>query len=162
MIRTGIVALTAVAALLAPATAAGGGTVVDGFVVEHVPPGTGARVGTHEFEWEDVAFTSQVWERGPDAEGGYAVDLTVKVLRGARLSDAEATRAFLAEYHEQDPAGWVPFDHHGRPGAQREGAVFWWERPGVALEVSLDVGRFGEAELLTTALGVRSADPPPQ
>ncbi len=161
MIRTGIVALAAAAALLAPA-GTGGGTVVDGFVVEHVPPETGARVGTHEFEWEDVAFTSQVWERGPDAEGGYAVDLTVKVLRGPRLADAEATREFLAEYHEQDAAGWAPFEHRGRPGARRDGAVFWWEEPGVAVEVSLDVGRFGEDELLATALGVRPADPPPQ
>lgn len=131
---------------------------VDGFVVDHVPAGAGERVGEFAFEWEDVTFRSQVWERGPDAAGAYAVDLTVKVLRGARLTDLAATRAFLAEYHEQDPAGWTAYDHHGQPGHRRPDAVFWWAGPGVAVEVSLDGTRFAEAELAATALGVHAEE----
>lgn len=131
--------------------------VVDGVTVEHVPEGVGSQVSTFDYEWEDVAFRSQVWERGPDAAGAYAVDLTVKVLRADRLTDLAATAAFLAEYHEQDPATWTAFDHHGQPGHRRPGSVFWWDAPGVAVEVSLDGERFPEAELAATALGIRPA-----
>lgn len=128
---------------------------VDGFVVAHVPAGTGQRVGEFAFEWEDVTFRSQVWERGPDATGAYAVDLTVKVLRGARLTDLAATREFLAGYHEQDPSTWEAYEHLGQPGHRRPDAVFWWACPGVAVEVTLDGTRFAESDLTATALGVR-------
>lgn len=94
-------------------------------------------------------------ERGPDAEGAYAVDLTVKLLRGERLTDPAATRDFLAGYHEQDATAWTPFDHHGEPGFRRPGAAFWWTGPGTAVEVSMDESRFGFDELTATALGVR-------
>lgn len=99
-------------------------------VVTHVPAGVGTRVGGFAYEWEDVGFRSRVWGRGPDADGAFGVDLPVEVLRGDRLADVAATRAFLAEYHEQDPAGRLPFDHDGRPGWARPDAVFRQAGPG--------------------------------
>lgn len=130
-------------------------SVVDGFVVGHLPAGVGTQTSTHDYEWEDVTFHSLVWERGPDAEGAFAVDLMVKTLRGAQLVDLAATREFLAGYHEQDPAAWTAFDVGGNPGYRRPGAVFWWVEPGLAVEVGLDGSRFPDSEVVATTLGIR-------
>ncbi|RCV58163.1 hypothetical protein [Marinitenerispora sediminis] len=132
---------------------------VDGFVVEHVPAGAGALESDFEFEWGDVAFTERVWERQLEG-GGYRVDLTVAVLRGERLSDLGATREFLTEYHERDPAGWrvEPFQHGARPGGIAEDLAFWQVEPGVAVSVRVDPDRFGVEDVRETALGVRPVE----
>ncbi|MFK4090054.1 hypothetical protein ACI2LF_38445 [Kribbella sp. NPDC020789] len=127
---------------------------VDGFVIEHLPAGIGTP-SDFEYEWEDVVFHSRVWETGPDPEGAFKVDLTVKTLRGAKLTDLEALKAFLAEYEEKDPAGWElrpvkigPYD-----GLAAADEVFYFVSPGLAGQVSLDRERFSDDDLTSTAVG---------
>lgn len=131
-----------------------GGTV-DGFGIRWLPPGAGASVSDFEYEWDDVSFTSRVWESGSD-DAGWSVDLQVIVLRGTSLTDAGAMHAFLAGYHERDPQTWAQhrFDHRGRPGFRTEAAVFWLAKPGVAVWVGLDRDRFDDRALVRTACGV--------
>lgn len=149
MIRYIAAGLALLLALTTIGAAAPQPPVVDGFAVGYVPAGVGPQVSTFTYRWADVTFRSQVWERGPDDAGAYAVDLTVKTLRGERLTDVEALRAFLADYHEQDPSTWREIA--AERAYQRPGAVFRFVEPGLATEVSLDETRFDEAEFLATA-----------
>jgi hypothetical protein len=128
---------------------------LDGFVIKHVPAGVGELESDFAYEWEDVAFHSRVWETGPDAAGGYRVDLTVQTLRGTTLSDLEAVRAFLVEYLERDPEAWpLRQVKVGRyDGYRDDERVFWFVSPGVAASVAIDRERFGGAELCRTARG---------
>lgn len=131
--------------------------VVDGFTIDHLPRQVGPNVSEFAFEWADVTLRSKVWETGPDAEGRHRVDLTVKVMRGDRLTDLPSLRGYLAEYHEVDPATWEleRFRHaDGHCGRLRDGAVFWSVRPGVAIEVSADPRRISRDELVRTANGI--------
>ena len=127
---------------------------LDGFVIEHLPDGIGTPTD-FEYEWEDVSFHSRVWETGPDPEGGYKVDLTVKTLRGEKLTDLEALKAFLTEYEEKDPESWDlrPIKVGQYDGLAAEDEVFYFISPGVAAEVSIDLSRFTEQDLLDTATG---------
>ncbi|GAB2670826.1 hypothetical protein [Kribbella swartbergensis] len=127
---------------------------LDGFVIEHLPGGIG-RPTDFEYEWEDVSFHSRVWETGPDPEGAYKVDLTVKTLRGQNLTDLEALKAFLVEYEEKDPETWQlrPVKVGQYDGLAAEDEVFYFVAPGLAAEVSLDRERFSEQDLLDTANG---------
>ena len=127
---------------------------VDGFVIEHLPDGIGTPAD-FEYEWEDVSFRSRVWETGPDPEGAYKVDLTVKTMRGEKLSDLEALKAFLVEYEEKDPETWElrPVKVGEYDGLVADDEVFYFVSPGVAAEVSLDRERFSERDLLDTATG---------
>ena len=127
---------------------------LDGFVIEHLPDGIGTPTD-FEYEWEDVSFHSRVWETGPDPEGAYKVDLTVKTLRGEKLTDLEALKAFLTEYEEEDPETWElrPVKAGEYDGLLGDDEVFYFVSPGVAAEVSLDRGRFSEQDLLDTATG---------
>lgn len=127
---------------------------LDGFVIEHLPEEIGAP-SDFEYEWEDVTFRSRGWETGPDPEGAYKVDLTVKTLRGAKLTDLEAVRAFLTEYEEKDPATWElrPVKVGEYDGLAADDEVFYFVSPGVAAEVSIDRDRFNERHLLDTAAG---------
>ena len=127
---------------------------LDGFVIEQLPDGIGTPTD-FEYEWEDVSFHSRVWETGPDPEGAYKVDLTVKTMRGEKLSDLEALKAFLAEYEEKDPETWElrPVKVGEYDGLVAGDEVFYFVSPGVAAEVSLDRERFSEQDLLDTATG---------
>ncbi|TCO34218.1 hypothetical protein EV652_102284 [Kribbella steppae] len=127
---------------------------LDGFVIEHLPDGIGTPTD-FEYEWEDVSFHSRVWETAPDPEGAYKVDLTMKTMRGEKLSDLEALKDFLAEYEEKDPETWElrPVKVGAYDGLVAGDEVFYFVSPGVAAEVSLDRGRFSEQDLLDTATG---------
>ncbi|MFD2083319.1 hypothetical protein [Actinopolymorpha cephalotaxi] len=130
---------------------------LDGFLVGSVPAGVGELVTDFAFEWEEVAHRSRVWESGPDADGGYQVDLTVDVLRGESLTSAGALRDYLTDYYERDPATWRldPFKQHGQPGWHDGTIAFWLAAPGVGVAVKLDRERFGAGDLLRTAYGIR-------
>jgi hypothetical protein len=127
---------------------------LDGFVIEHLPRGIGTPTD-FEYEWEDISFHSRVWETGPDPEGAYKVDLTVKTLRGEKLTDLEALKAFLVVYEEKDPDTWDlrPVKVGEYDGLLADHEVFYFVSPGLAAEVSLDRERFSEQDLLTTAAG---------
>jgi hypothetical protein len=127
--------------------------VLDGFRLTHLPAGLGAP-SDFAYEWDEVAFCSRDWEsRHGD---GWRVDLTVETLRGDRLTSLAALRGYLTDYLEQGP-DWrltpVTIGHHS--GLRTDDRVFWLVRPGVAVSVSIDPERYGVAELLRTARGVR-------
>jgi hypothetical protein len=133
--------------------------ILDGFVIDHLPGGIG-RPSDFEYEWDDVVFHSRVWETGPDPEGATKVDLTVKTIRGEKVIDLESLRAFLTEYHEQDPATWelTAIDVAGYGGYRADDQVFFFISPGIAAEVSIDRTRFTEDDLLATASGFHPED----
>ncbi|WP_063828583.1 hypothetical protein [Actinopolymorpha alba] len=132
--------------------------VLDGFAICVLPRGLGSLVTDFEYEWEGVTHRSRVWETGPDKDGAYRVDLTVKVMRGASLTSLEALRDYLADYHERDPAEWKlkAFDNNGRPGYRTADEAFWWEAPGVAVSVTINGERYAERDLVRTAKGLRA------
>ena len=129
---------------------------LDGFVIDHLPEGLGTP-SDFEYEWEDVSFHSRVWETGPDPEGAFKVDLTVKTVRGEKLTDLEALKAFLIEYEERDPDNWelTPVKVGGYDGLFAGNEVFYFIEPGVAAEVTIDHERFTDEDLLDTAAGFR-------
>ena len=133
---------------------------LDGFVIENLPDGIGTP-SDFEYEWEDVRFHSRVWETGPDPEGAYKVDLTVKTLRGEKLTDIEALKAFLIEYEEKDPDSWelTQVKVGGYDGLLAGNEVFYFVAPGVAAEVTIDHDRFTDEDLLDTAAGFRPETP---
>jgi hypothetical protein len=136
-----------------PSTEQRAGTL-DGFVIENLPDGLGTP-SDFEYEWEDVSFHSRVWETGPDAEGAFKVDLTVKTLRGERLTDLEAVKDFLVEYEEKEPGDWQlePVKVGGYDALFSGNEVFYFIEPGVAAEVTIDHERFTDEDLLDTAAG---------
>ncbi|GLW09434.1 hypothetical protein Misp01_45630 [Microtetraspora sp. NBRC 13810] len=149
-----LVAAAGLVLTLAGPSAAEGGDMLDGFVIGHVPRDAGPSVSDFEYEPEDgVRFTSRVWERKTAA--GYAVDLTVIVVRAGRFGTLGHLRDFMSAYHERDPSSWTAVQVGSRPGLKADDQVFWLVRPGVAVSVALDTGRFGAGELLAVAERVR-------
>jgi hypothetical protein len=136
-----------------PSTEQKAGTL-DGFVIENLPDGLGTP-SDFEYEWEDVSFHSRVWETGPDPEGAFKVDLTVKTLRGEKLTDLEAVKDFLVEYEEKEPGDWQlePVKVGGYDGLFAGNEVFYFIEPGVAAEVTIDHERFTDEDVLDTAAG---------
>ncbi|WBB75377.1 hypothetical protein O7602_07640 [Micromonospora sp. WMMD1128] len=114
------------------------GGELDGFHIGFLPPGIGEVGSDFASEWEDVSFATRVWER--QVEDGYRVDLRVHVLRGERLTDLGAVRAFLADYHERDGGAWelADFAHPDGPGLIGAAEAFWLVEPGVAVDVLVD------------------------
>ncbi|MFD7156102.1 hypothetical protein ACFV9C_15955 [Kribbella sp. NPDC059898] len=141
-------------ASVAPSTEQKAGTL-DGFVIENLPDGIGTP-SDFEYEWSDVSFHSRVWETGPNAEGAFKVDLTVKTIRGEQLTDLETLKDFLVEYEEKDP-GWqlTPVKVGGYDGLFAGDEVFYFIEPGVAAEVTIDHERFTDEDVLDTAAGFR-------
>ncbi|MBW4702289.1 hypothetical protein [Micromonospora sp. RL09-050-HVF-A] len=128
---------------------------LDGFHVGWVPDGAGELVSDFASEWEDVSFASRVWERA--VEDGYRVDLRVHVLRGERLTTLLQVRDFLAGYHERDSAEW-PLAEFGRGdgvGLTGGGEAFWLVRPGLAVDVLVDVDRFDAEASIEVASSIR-------
>ncbi|TCC10002.1 hypothetical protein [Kribbella soli] len=136
-----------------PSTEQRAGTL-DGFVIENLPDGLGTP-SDFEYEWEDVSFHSRVWETGPDSEGAFKVDLTVKTLRGEKLTDLEAVKDFLVEYEEKEPGDWQlePVKVGGYDALFAGNEVFYFIEPGVAAEVTIDHDRFTDEDVLDTAAG---------
>lgn len=136
-----------------------GGYVLDGFEIICLPDGLGANVSNFEYEFEGVAFKTQVWETGPDEQGAYQTDLNVMVLRGERLRDVQALRDYLTFYQERDPREWHldRIRHHGHPGYLGDDQAFWLVRPGLGVLVKVYGERFDQRDVITVAGGVREA-----
>lgn len=129
-------------------------TVLDGLSLLHLPD----RLGTasdFEFEWGGVAFVQRVWETEIEP-GVWRVDLQVHAMRGDRLADLDALRAFLAEYHERDD-DWktAPFGQDGFT-SEREAARLL--APGLAIEVRDPFGRQGVGQVDTVAAAILTND----
>ncbi|MBR8744585.1 hypothetical protein DSY14_23175 [Nocardiopsis sp. MG754419] len=136
---------------------------MDGFTVTHLPDRVGTQTTPADFtyEWEDVAFTSRVWEQAKEG-GGFQVVLQILVLRGDALTDLTAARAFLAHYHERDPDTWelADFDREdGDAGLYGDTEAFWAPAERVVVEVRDASGLLGQEELLATARGVLTENP---
>lgn len=131
---------------------------LDGFRLGHLPAGLGELVSDFAYEWGGVSFASRVWERGPDSDGAYSVDLMVSVLRGARLDDGPGLRRFMKHYLEEDAPDWAWISVRGQPGWIGEGRIFFLVKPGVAVSILLDTDRFSWLELLRIAYGISPAD----
>ncbi|MDG4805243.1 hypothetical protein O7634_00530 [Micromonospora sp. WMMD1120] len=142
-----------------PASRDGG--ELDGFRIGHLPPDVGDLASDFASEWEEVSFSTRMWER--QVEDGHRVDLRVHVLRGDRLSSLAELRDFLAEYHERDPADWAlrGFQHGEEPGLIGAAEAFWLVEPGVALDVLLDPERFTPDALRAIAVGITAAPTDP-
>ncbi|MFG1912622.1 hypothetical protein [Kribbella sp. NPDC048928] len=140
---------------VSPSTEQKAGTL-DGFVIENLPDGIGSP-SDFEYEWEDVSFHSRVWETGPDPEGAFKVDLTVKTIRGDKITDLEALKDFLVEYEEKEPGSWqlTPVKVGGYDALFAGDEVFYFVEPGVAAEVTIDHERFTDEDVLDTAAGFR-------
>ncbi|MCW2597565.1 MAG: hypothetical protein JWP39_3453 [Jatrophihabitans sp.] len=136
----------------AGAVGAGPSATVGGFGFSRLPAGLGAR-SDFVYDYDDVDFTSAVWETGPDADGGYRVDLDITVMHGIRLSSPRALQDWFIAYEERPPAEarYVPVRIHGRRGWVSRDEVFWLVRPGVALAVRLDGARWTRSDVLRVA-----------
>ncbi|MEV0806732.1 hypothetical protein [Micromonospora sp. NPDC050200] len=123
---------------------------LDGFRIGYLPPGVGELISDFVTEWEDVRFTTRVWESPVDE--GYRVDVRVHVLRGGRLGTLADVRDFLVEYDER-PADWAltAFRHGDAEGLTDGSEAFWLVEPGVAVDLRVDPERFDTATPLTIA-----------
>jgi hypothetical protein len=127
------------------------GDVIGGLAITHLPDGLGAS-SDFEFEWGGVRFTQRVWESEVE-DGVWRVDLQVQAMRGERLSDKEAMRGFLGEYHEKDDA-WAP-EPFGDRGFSDEREVSALVERGLAVEVRDPFGRQGADVIRAVAEGIR-------
>lgn len=142
-----------------PSPAAADPVTVDGFQVTYLPHDISAAPSPFAYEWGGVRFQSQVWESGNDQDG-WKVDLTISVLRGARLSTPVGLKAFWKKYTDGDSQPWRPrpVKVNGKPGFRSGDRIVWLEKPGVAPTVSLDDSRLGATELVPTAAGLREIE----
>lgn len=151
----------ALALVAAPAAASPRGGELDGFTIGYLPDQIDDQTSVSDFdyEWGGVSFSSRVWETTLEG-GGARVVLQVLVMRGDRLTDLSAVRGFLTDYHERSP-DWelTEFDNNGHTALHGGTEAFWTPFRGVAVEVRDAFGLVGQKELLTTARGVRVANP---
>ncbi|MEO3863782.1 hypothetical protein [Acrocarpospora sp. B8E8] len=131
------------------------GGKLDGFTIGWIPAGVGAQVSDFPYEWEDVSFVSRVWEH--EVDGVSQVDLKIAVMRGPRLATLADLRAFLAEYHEYDPAAWRldEFQNGGHRGFINASEAFWLSSAGVGVSVRIPSGGVTREELYRTAASIR-------
>ncbi|MGA8113529.1 MAG: hypothetical protein WCA46_07710 [Actinocatenispora sp.] len=129
---------------------------LDGFTISYLPDGVGT-VSDFEYEWGEVKFHTKDWESRIGE--GWRVDLTVQTLRGDRLADTAALRAYLTEYQEKDPDTWhlTAFRNGSYHGFVSSDQAFWLVRPGLAASVKIDRDRFSHDELVDTAHGFQPA-----
>lgn len=107
------------------------GPTLDGLQLGYLPDGLGTSTD-FDYEFDDVAFVSRVWE-SPAPSGGWRVDLNLDVMRGARLVDAQSLHDWFIAYEERPPAEarYHRISVNGRPGWQSRDQIFWLVRPGV-------------------------------
>jgi hypothetical protein len=144
------------ALVLAPGGVAAAAPMLDGVQLRYLPAGLGTSTD-FAYEYDDVSFAARVWESGSDASG-WRVDLDVDVMRGASLTDARALHDWFIAYEERPPgeAQYRPVRVHGHRGWLARDEVFWLARPGLAIAVQIDRGRWSAGELVRTARGVRA------
>ncbi|WP_030155347.1 hypothetical protein [Glycomyces sp. NRRL B-16210] len=133
-------------------TISGTETLLDGLSLLHLPD----RLGTasdFEFEWGGVKFVQRVWETEIEP-GVWRVDLQVHVLRGDVLTDLDALRTFLGEYHERGD-DWKT-ETFGRDGFTSEREAARLLAPALAIEVRDPFGRQGVGQVDTVAAGILS------
>ena len=140
----------------APGAAAAAAETLDGLQLRHLPTGLGASTD-FEYEFDDVSFVARVWESGSD-DAGWRVDLDVDVMRGERLTNAQALHDWFIAYEER-PASEVHYRAvriHGHPGWVTRDEVLCLVRPGFALAMTIDASRWPHAALMRAARSART------
>jgi hypothetical protein len=156
-------ALSAVAALVAGTAHASppypAATVLDGIAFGYLPSGLGTDTD-FEYTFQGVRFAARVWESETRARG-WRVDLDVDVMRGRRLTDGPALHDWFVAYEDRPPARarYIAVRVHGRPGWLSSGQVFWLQRPGLAVSVSLDRTRWSVPDVVRTGWSAYEAPP---
>lgn len=122
--------------------------VIDGISFQYLPSGLGA-TSDFTYDYDDVDFTSRVWESS-SPDGGTRADLDLVVMRGARLTDGAALHDWFISYEDRPPAGarYVPVQVHGQPGWLCRDQLFWLVRPGRAVSVLLDHNRWSTLDVV--------------
>lgn len=89
-----------------------------------------------------------MWE-STSPDGGTRVDLDLVTMRGARPTDGPALHDWFISYQGRPPAEarYVPVRVHGQPGWLCRDQLFWLVRPGVAVSVLLDHGRWSTVDI---------------
>ena len=111
-----------------------------------------------DYSYDDVDFVARVWEsRSP--MGGWRVDQDIDVMRGARLTDGQALHDWFIAYEGRAPweAQYLSVLVHGHPGWLSRGQVFWLQRPGLAVSVSVDRARWSVLDVTETGWSARPA-----
>ncbi|MEU6860927.1 hypothetical protein AB0B28_18880 [Glycomyces sp. NPDC046736] len=127
--------------------------LIDGLAVGHLPDRLGA-ASDFEFEWGEIKFKQRVWETEVEP-GSWRVDLQIQTLRGSSLTDLDALRAFLVEYHERGD-DWAP-DPFGTDGLASAKEVARLIAPGLAVEVRDPFGRQGPEAVAAVAASITQA-----
>lgn len=129
---------------------------MDGFSIGYVPVPTDATGTDFTYTWNDITFTTRVWEVPSGTGAGVQVLLQILVLRGSSLSDLASVRAFLGRYHQRSLGEWelTAFDQGDVSGLLGTTEAFWCPRPGVAVEVRSPNSALDTAKLIATARGV--------
>jgi hypothetical protein len=128
-------------------------THIGGLAVGYLPDRLGAS-SDFEFEWGGVAFVQRVWETQLPG-GAWRVDLQIQAMRGEALTDLDALRDFLVEYHERGD-DWKP-EPAGDDGLASEHEVARFLAPGLAVEVRDPFGRQGIHEVKAAAASITKA-----
>lgn len=125
-------------------------TTLDGIAFGQLPTGLGDSTD-FDYAYQGVRFVARVWESRSD-DGGWRVDLDADVMRGKRLTDGKALHDWFVAYEDRPPAEarYIAVRVHGRPGWLSRGQVFWLERVGLAVSVSLDRTRWSVLDVVQT------------
>lgn len=145
------VTLPAVAANARDAPPGGGSpaAVVGGIAFDYLPKALGAP-SDFRYEYAGAKFVSRVWES--QTHDGWRVDLDIVVMRGAHLRTKAIFRRWFVAYEDRTPAPtYIPFGVHGHYGWLAKDQLFWWLRPGLAVSVELDHGRWPGYDVVRTA-----------
>lgn len=127
---------------------------VGGVSLGGLPDGLGEH-SVFESEDEDVAITSGVWESPVDE--GYAVDLSVTVLRSGQFTTPVVFRDWMIQWQERpaEEAVYRRISINGQPAWLAKDQVLLLVRPGLAVSITLDADRFDPAALRPMARSVQ-------
>jgi hypothetical protein len=124
-------------------------TVVDGIAFDYLPDGLGRSSDFH-YDYAGVDFVSRVWESSTPQ--GWSVDLDVIVMRGAHMRTKATFRRWFVAYEQRAPVPtYIPFGVHRHYGWLAKDQSFWLLRPGLAVSVQLDHGRWPSHDVVRTA-----------
>lgn len=125
-------------------------TTLNGIAFGYLPSGLGTSTD-FDYAFSGVHFAARVWE-SQSGDGGWRVDLDVDVMRGRRLTDGKALHDWFIAYEDRPPAQarYIAVGVHGHPGWLSRGQVFWLQRPGLAVSVSLDRTRWPVPDVVQT------------
>lgn len=115
-----------------------------------LPTGLG-ELSSFDYSYDDVSFTSAVWEsQTPD---GWRVDLHLTVMSGDRLSDGKALHDWFIDYQQRPPedVDYRTVTALGQPGWMTRDQLFYLVRPGLAVSITVDPARWSTADLWAVA-----------